>query len=319
MSLILSMRMNLRKRYKADDQTELIHSGWKALFGVSASNAFKVTELNLLPEKGFTWKRESSEPILDIWINLRGEFEINDNLQSKKIPENTITLMICDNNNLSIQFEKGKSYTGYYFQIGKNFIAKTLPNNSGNLNDIAKSFISKTRAKNKSLFKLKPLMLSIREFANSLQKPPVLAVARTVFYQAKAQELLALTMFDEDQKELFCSRQKRTTFERISKIKNILREKMVEPPSLKEIAVKVGCSPYYLSRTFSKETGMTIPQFLKEIRIEKAAELLRTGQCNVTEAAFNVGYNSPSHFSQAFCQKIGICPGMYPKKLQNTK
>jgi len=46
--------------------------------------------------------------------------------------------------------------------------------------------------------------------------------------------------------------------------------------------------------------------------MEKAAELLRSGEYNVTEAALEVGYSSPSHFSQAFREMFGCCPGLYP-------
>jgi AraC-like DNA-binding protein len=46
--------------------------------------------------------------------------------------------------------------------------------------------------------------------------------------------------------------------------------------------------------------------------MEKAAELLRSGDYNVTEAALEVGYASPSHFSQAFHEAFGCCPGLYP-------
>jgi AraC-like DNA-binding protein len=67
-----------------------------------------------------------------------------------------------------------------------------------------------------------------------------------------------------------------------------------------------------LSRTFSQELGMTIPQYLRQLRMERAAELLRSGKFNVTEAALEVGYNSMSHFSQAFCQTMGCCPNLYP-------
>ena len=45
---------------------------------------------------------------------------------------------------------------------------------------------------------------------------------------------------------------------------------------------------------------------------ERAAELLKSGRCNVTEAAFEVGYSSLSHFSQAFHEMFGCCPGLYP-------
>jgi len=53
---------------------------------------------------------------------------------------------------------------------------------------------------------------------------------------------------------------------------------------------------------------------LRQLRLERAAELLRTGQCNVTEAAFEVGYNSLSHFTLAFRETFGCCPGLYPLK-----
>ncbi|PYJ87575.1 MAG: AraC family transcriptional regulator, partial [Verrucomicrobia bacterium] len=47
-------------------------------------------------------------------------------------------------------------------------------------------------------------------------------------------------------------------------------------------------------------------------RMERAAELLRSGRYNVTEAATEVGYASLSHFSKAFCETIGCCPVLYP-------
>ena len=46
--------------------------------------------------------------------------------------------------------------------------------------------------------------------------------------------------------------------------------------------------------------------------MDKAAELLRLGELNVTEVALEVGYSSPSHFSQTFHETFGCCPGLYP-------
>ena len=57
---------------------------------------------------------------------------------------------------------------------------------------------------------------------------------------------------------------------------------------------------------------MTIPQYLRKLRMQRAAELLESGKYNVTEAALEVGYSSLSHFSQAFCQTMGCCPTLYP-------
>ena len=64
---------------------------------------------------------------------------------------------------------------------------------------------------------------------------------------------------------------------------------------------------------------MTIPQYLRQLRMERAAELLRSGKFNVTEAALEVGYSSLSHFSQAFHETFGCCPGLYPLRTPTQK
>jgi AraC-like DNA-binding protein len=92
----------------------------------------------------------------------------------------------------------------------------------------------------------------------------------------------------------------------------LIKRDLVNPPALEEIAKEAACSPFYLSRTFSKEMGQTIPQYLRQLRMEKAALLLKSGEYNVTEVAMEVGYSSLSHFSAAFHQIYGCCPGLYP-------
>ena len=80
-----------------------------------------------------------------------------------------------------------------------------------------------------------------------------------------------------EEEELFCDRQKRLARERVSRVVDLLRQRLSEPPSLEEIGRAVGCSLFYLSRTFSREAGMTIPQYVRKLRMERAAELLKSG------------------------------------------
>ena len=76
----------------------------------------------------------------------------------------------------------------------------------------------------------------------------------------------------------------RISAERVARAKAILLDNLAEPPSLEELGRRVACSHFYLSRTFTRETGLTISQWLRRARLERAAALLRTRQCNVTEA-----------------------------------
>jgi AraC-like DNA-binding protein len=154
----------------------------------------------------------------------------------------------------------------------------------------------------------------------SLREPPVLAAAQALWYQAKALEVAAdLFFLTPGGQELFCQRQQRLSAERVEKVIALLRKDLANPPTLEELGKLVGCSQFHLSRTFSTTTGMTIPQYTRQLRMERAAELLRSGKFNVTEAALEVGYSSLSHFSQAFHETHGCCPGLYPLRTPTQK
>lgn len=155
-----------------------------------------------------------------------------------------------------------------------------------------------------------------RRIVAELRAPDVHPAAQGIFLEGKVLELMSHLFFQPSRKskqEMDYESYTRVAGERAARVAAILKQRMVEPPSLGEIAAEVGCSTFYLSRTFSKVTGKTIPQYLREIRIQRAAELLAEGRHNVTEAAFEVGYSSLGHFSTAFCRITGCCPSLYPQ------
>jgi len=158
------------------------------------------------------------------------------------------------------------------------------------------------------------LNASQQQIVTSLRNPPVFVAAQGLWYQGKAAELMAQFFFQPAEEEFFCTRQHRISKERAERVIAILRRDLANPPTLEQLGKEVGCSAYYLSRTFSQETGSTIPQYLQRLRMDRAAELLRSGRYNVTEAALEVGYSSFSHFSMAFRQTHGCCPGLFPIK-----
>lgn len=156
--------------------------------------------------------------------------------------------------------------------------------------------------------------------ASLRQPPPVPSAGQPLWYRAKALEMAAALFYPAAaapmaaavEGEFFCQRQKRLNHERVQKVVAVLRAHLAEPLTLEEIGRRVGCSHFYLSRIFTQEVGKPIFQFLRELRLERAAELLRAGRLNVTQVAMAVGYASPSHFSTAFHAMFGCCPGLYP-------
>jgi AraC-like DNA-binding protein len=158
----------------------------------------------------------------------------------------------------------------------------------------------------------RPISREQSQVVGSLLQPPVPKAAQALWYQSKALELMAHFLFTPKDPELFCMRHKRVARERVERAKDLLARDLAAPPALEALGQEVGCSPFHLSRIFSREVGLTIPQYLRKLRMQRAAELLRTGRYNVTEAATEVGYSSLSHFSKAFCETIGCCPVLYP-------
>lgn len=66
-----------------------------------------------------------------------------------------------------------------------------------------------------------------------------------------------------------------------------------------------------LNRKLNALTGKSTHEVVREFRLQRAAELLRRGAGNVSSVAYEVGFNSPSHFASAFRQTFGLLPSEY--------
>lgn len=73
-------------------------------------------------------------------------------------------------------------------------------------------------------------------------------------------------------------------------------------------------SEVYFRRLFTGKYAMTPKQFIVNIRIEKAKQLLKEGQMNIGEVAKRSGFTNPYHFSRIFKEKVGITPTQYTEK-----
>lgn len=80
-----------------------------------------------------------------------------------------------------------------------------------------------------------------------------------------------------------------------------------------ELAEKTGMSRSFLHRRLKGLTNQSVSQFIREIRLKKAKELLELGELTVSEVAYNVGFGSPSYFIKCYHEKFGFAPGEYIK------
>ncbi len=78
-------------------------------------------------------------------------------------------------------------------------------------------------------------------------------------------------------------------------------------------------SRVHLYKKLLSITGKTPIEFIRTIRLKRAAQLLRESQLNISEVAYQVGFNNPKYFSKYFKEEFGMLPSAYQDKKENEE
>jgi AraC-like DNA-binding protein len=95
---------------------------------------------------------------------------------------------------------------------------------------------------------------------------------------------------------------------KLLRAKEILIENLETPPSLSELSKQIGLNTYKLKKNFKELFGVPVFKYLQNERLSRAHELIRHQGFTIQEAAWEVGYDSLSSFSNAFARKFGFRP-----------
>ena len=96
--------------------------------------------------------------------------------------------------------------------------------------------------------------------------------------------------------------------EKINLAQEILVSDLENPPSLTELANKIGTNTNKLKKGFKAQFGVPVFKYLQNERLKKAYRLIKNDQKTIQEAAWAVGYDSLGSFSNAFEKKFGYRP-----------
>jgi AraC family transcriptional regulator len=296
-----------------------VGNGWRHLHGSVSGAGLSFEWHKFTVREELNWGKSFHPGSIEVCLNREGNGRVAFNKREAAFTPSTIGFYRRGEEDLPATRQANQQHQFLTVEMSFDFLRRHLGEFVTSLHPLVRDVVSGQSEKS-AVAPTMRLTTRQAQLLASLQQAPVLAMAQSVWYQAKALELAAELFFiAQDDQEFFCHRQQRLSAERVEKVIALLRDRLAKPPSLEEIGQAAGCSPFYLSRTFSAATGMTIPQYVRQLRMERAAELLRSGRFNVTEAALEVGYSSLSHFSQAFYDTFGCCPGLYPLRTPTQK
>jgi AraC-like DNA-binding protein len=177
-------------------------------------------------------------------------------------------------------------------------------------NDDALSFLREIRTHSRSFLKFQPkatlaaCMRNIREESKGAEpgREEMLKLLFSEFFIRLSREISSL--FDGVEPPAAGKLRLRTLVEAI-------RNEFDGELSIEELAGRVGTSSRYLRREFHSAFGLSISDYIQELRLRKARKLLSSSDLSVLEVALECGYASSQYFARIFKYAVGLTPSDY--------
>ena len=133
---------------------------------------------------------------------------------------------------------------------------------------------------------------------------------RKLFLEAKVMELVALQLEHyRGLKEIQAPGSlRKSDLNLMDEVKSFLSTNFTEEHSLHSIATHFGINEFKLKKNFKLKFGHTVFDFLFDLKMDHAYQLLRDGGKFVNEVSREVGYKNPNHFTTAFTKRFGVSP-----------
>jgi AraC-like DNA-binding protein len=104
--------------------------------------------------------------------------------------------------------------------------------------------------------------------------------------------------------------------EAIRRAKAHIHAHLAEPMTLESVAKAVGVSPFHFCKIFKSATGLTFTDFVSHARVEKAKRLLMKPTSRITDVAYDVGFQSLSHFNRSFRRIVSESPSEFRSRMK---
>jgi len=206
--------------------------------------------------------------------------------------------------------EKGLSAARIPVKIGKNVIAfmrtdsvRLIPPGDAAFHDVARAMLDANRS-----------AVEIRTAKSDFDRQPALAAD---LYQAAITVLISFAsqLGESAHRTLFA--QSTHEPDAVRNAKTFIHAHLGESLSLEAVSNAVNVSHFHFCKLFKKATGLTFTDFVNHARVEKARRMLMRPSCRITEVAFDVGFQSLSHFNRSFRRITSESPTEFRSRMKS--
>jgi AraC-like DNA-binding protein len=174
------------------------------------------------------------------------------------------------------------------------------------------SFLSPENS-SKKYYDTLPFTSSIAVVLSQVLQAKVHDSMKELYFKGKVYELLSLYFNKSEDPSLeqcpFLVDEENV--QKIRRAKDIILERMTDPPSLENLSLEIGLSLKKLKEGFKQLYGDTVYSYLLDHKMEDSRRMLDSQKFNVNEVSLKLGYSTASHFIAAFKKKYGTTPKKY--------
>lgn len=155
----------------------------------------------------------------------------------------------------------------------------------------------------------RPIPLDVQQTIKEITSCQYCTHIKKIYLEAKITALLLNFLVDNKQKSHFLDKEvSKNDYLGVQKVEAYIKEHFREGISIAELAPIAGLNTSKLKQSFKKVHSTTIFKFITRLRMEMAKEIIGVEKRSVSEAAYEVGYKNPQHFTVAFKKFYGFLP-----------
>lgn len=255
--------------------------------------------------------KEVSKDFIQIHFSLKEKNQLifNNGRYAMDIAPNTALFLYNPNEDLPINLNLQPGAKFIILLVGINRFHEFFSQEAGLIQFLEGENAKKKYYTNKSLSPRESIVLT--EIFDFNLNPSL----EVLYTKGKVYELLSI-FFSKTEDDHNCPFLKdEANVKKIILAKNIILERVTDPPSLQELAQMIELPLKKLKDGFKQIYGDTVFNFLLNYKMELARDMIKSQHYNISEISDKIGYSTPSHFIAAFKKKYGTTPKKYMGKL----
>ncbi|WP_041654629.1 AraC family transcriptional regulator [Arcobacter sp. L] len=307
-------RMYLKDLINSNCEKDIIKNSFPVEIGTNYMERIQVQEGVLFLKTDFNIKKpivleaiKQNERKLVITISIKGNTTYINNSDKKIIlfNEGFTTISLFENTEGFREF-KDKQINQVRLILSENFLKRNFQ-----ISLVEKYFYNK---QNLQLLNFSLTSIESQFLLNDILNCKLIGELKQIYIQGKVFELLSLELqkLEEKKDEIFLDDYDKNA---IYKAKKILFENIENPPTIVDLAKKVHLSEVKLKKGFKIVYKASPYQLLLTHKMNLAKNMLQSGEYNINEIAFKVGYKFANNFTNAFYKEFKI----RPKDILKTK